>query len=45
VPEPSTHDKVTLEVCASACFDGKHPLAGIDEGNLPYLTTWPSNTV
>ena len=33
VPEPSTHDKVTLQVCASACFDGKHGLAGIDGGN------------
>ena len=33
VPEPSTHDKVTLEVCALACFDGNHSLAGIDAGN------------
>jgi hypothetical protein len=33
VPEPSTHDKTTLEVCAWACFGGKHTLAGIDAGN------------
>ena len=33
VPEPATHDKTTLEVCASACFDGQHTLAGIDAGN------------
>ena len=35
-PEPSTHDKSTLEVCALACFGQKHVLAGIDEGNHCY---------
>jgi len=34
--EPSTHDRNTLEVCASACFGQKYALAGIDEGNHCY---------
>ena len=36
VAEPLTHDKTTLQVCASACFEGTHSLAGIDEGNHCY---------
>jgi hypothetical protein len=36
VAQPSTHDKTTLQICASACFDGKHGLAGIDGGNHCY---------
>ena len=33
VAEPATHDKTTLAVCASACFESKRTLAGIDERN------------
>ena len=38
VPEPATHDKVTLEVCAAACYADRrqgvfNTLAGIDAGN------------
>eukprot|EP01049_Picozoa_sp_SAG25_P008245 SAG25_NODE_728_length_5697_cov_2.400322_1_plen_427_part_00 len=44
VPEPATHDKVTLQVCAAACFADRHQgvfndLAGIDAGNHCYCGT------
>ena len=44
VPEPATHDKTTLQVCAAACFADRrqgvfNTLAGIDAGNHCYCGT------
>jgi len=44
VPEPGTHDKTTLQVCAAACYEDRHQgvfntLAGIDAGNHCFCGT------